>query len=63
MAVAVLLDALVIRMLLLPAVLELFGRTTWRLPSWLDRSLPRIAIEAEQQPRRRLEPAFEGSNS
>ena len=53
MAVAVFLDALVIRMLLLPAVLELVGRTTWKLPRWLERSLPRVAIEAEQPPRRR----------
>jgi len=36
-ATAVLLDALVVRMLLLPAVLQLLGRTTWALPKWLDR--------------------------
>jgi RND superfamily putative drug exporter len=61
MASAVLLDALVVRMLLLPAVLELMGRTTWMLPSWLDRRLPRVAIEAERRPTRRpaLEPALE----
>jgi putative drug exporter of the RND superfamily len=62
MAVAVFLDALVIRMLLLPAVLELVGRTTWKLPRWLERNLPRVAIEAEQPQRRRLEPTFEGVN-
>jgi RND superfamily putative drug exporter len=61
MASAVLLDALVVRMLLLPAVLELMGRTTWMLPRWLDRRLPRVAIEAERRPTRRpaLEPALE----
>ena len=47
MASAVFLDALVVRMLLLPAVLQLLGRTTWALPRWLDRRLPRIAIEAD----------------
>ena len=47
MASAVFLDALVVRMLLLPAVLQLLGRTTWAIPRWLDRRLPRIAIEAE----------------
>jgi RND superfamily putative drug exporter len=52
MATAVFLDAIVIRMLLLPAVLELLGRTTWMLPSWLDRRLPRVAIEAAPGPRR-----------
>jgi RND superfamily putative drug exporter len=61
MATAVLLDALVVRMLLLPAVLQLLGRTTWALPRWLDRRLPRVAIEPEAHPAPRpaLEPAFE----
>jgi len=43
--VAVLLDALVVRCLLLPAVLELIGPLTWRLPRWLDSLLPHINIE------------------
>jgi RND superfamily putative drug exporter len=66
MASAVFLDAIVVRMLLLPAVLELLGRTTWAMPRWLDRRLPRIAIEAESPTpgpagaaRPSLEPAFE----
>jgi RND superfamily putative drug exporter len=64
MASAVFLDALVVRMLLLPAVLQLLGRTTWTLPRWLDRWLPRIAIEAEpaHAPRPSLEPAFEAGS-
>jgi RND superfamily putative drug exporter len=45
LAVAVFLDAVVIRSLLLPAVLELSGRATWKFPAWLDRRLPRFAIE------------------
>ena len=67
MASAVFLDALVVRMLLLPAVLELLGRATWAMPRWLDRRLPRIAIEAEDHeaaqpaPRRSLEPAIEAA--
>jgi putative drug exporter of the RND superfamily len=65
MASAVFLDALVVRMLLLPAVLELLGRMTWAMPRWLDRRLPRIAIEAGGEdaahpgPRPALEPALE----
>ncbi|HTD79703.1 MAG TPA: MMPL family transporter, partial [Chloroflexota bacterium] len=61
MASAVFLDALVVRMLLLPAVLQLLGRTTWALPRWLDRRLPRVAIEAQEPQRSRpsLEPALE----
>ncbi|MBV8219526.1 MAG: MMPL family transporter, partial [Solirubrobacterales bacterium] len=45
LAAAVLLDALVVRCVLLPAVLELLGPTTWKLPRWLDLRLPRINIE------------------
>jgi RND superfamily putative drug exporter len=45
MATAVFLDAFVIRMVLLPAVLELLGRRTWVFPRGLYRRLPRLAIE------------------
>ena len=45
LASAVLLDALVIRCLLLPAVLYLVGARTWSLPGGLDRVLPRLNIE------------------
>jgi len=45
LAVAVLLDAVVVRCVLLPAVLELLGPRTWWLPQWLDRRLPHINIE------------------
>lgn len=42
---AVLLDALVVRCMLLPATLHLIGRITWSLPGWLDRLLPRVSVE------------------
>ena len=45
LAAAVLLDAVVIRCILLPATLELLGERTWRFPGWLDQRLPRLAIE------------------
>jgi RND superfamily putative drug exporter len=45
LAAAVLLDAIVVRCVLLPAVLELLGERTWRLPRWLDERLPHINIE------------------
>jgi len=45
LATAVLLDAVVIRSILLPAVLQLTGRATWAFPAWADRRLPRLAIE------------------
>jgi putative drug exporter of the RND superfamily len=42
---AVLLDALVVRCVLLPAVLEMLGGATWRLPQRLDERIPQISIE------------------
>jgi RND superfamily putative drug exporter len=45
LAAAVFLDALVVRCVMLPAVLELLGQATWRLPAGIDRSLPHIRIE------------------
>ncbi|MFT3851713.1 MAG: MMPL family transporter [Ilumatobacteraceae bacterium] len=45
LAVAVLLDATVVRMLLVPATMELLGDRNWWLPTWLDRILPRIDVE------------------
>ncbi len=47
LAVAVFLDALVVRCVLLPAVLEILGPSTWWLPRWLDTRLPHINIEGE----------------
>jgi RND superfamily putative drug exporter len=45
LAAAVFLDALVVRCVLLPSVLELLGPITWRLPQAIDRRLPHINIE------------------
>jgi putative drug exporter of the RND superfamily len=45
LAIAVFLDALVVRCMLLPASLELLGPITWRLPGWLENRLPHINIE------------------
>ena len=41
LAVAVLVDATLVRLVLVPAVMELLGRANWWLPGWLDRILPR----------------------
>jgi putative drug exporter of the RND superfamily len=45
LAAAVFLDALVIRCVMLPAVLELLGEWTWKLPTWIDQRLPHVNIE------------------
>jgi putative drug exporter of the RND superfamily len=46
LAIAILTDALVVRMTLVPAFLTLMGEKSWYIPRWLDRLLPRITIEA-----------------
>lgn len=45
LATAVFLDATVVRLLLVPATMELLGNVNWWLPRWLDRILPRIDVE------------------
>ena len=45
LAVAILTDALVVRMTLVPAFLTLLGEKSWYIPRWLDRLLPNITIE------------------
>ena len=50
LAIAVLLDATVVRLLLVPAAMELLGTKNWWLPGWLDRVLPTISIEGEMAP-------------
>jgi putative drug exporter of the RND superfamily len=46
LAVAILTDALVVRMTLVPAFLTLMGEKSWYMPRWLDRVLPKITVEA-----------------
>jgi RND superfamily putative drug exporter len=43
LTVAVVLDATVVRLILLPALIRLFGERTWAVPAWLDRILPRFS--------------------
>jgi putative drug exporter of the RND superfamily len=50
LASAVFFDAVIIRCLLVPAVMEVLGRRAWWLPHWLDRRMPRLAIEPEPAP-------------
>jgi len=47
LALAVFLDATFVRMLLVPATMELLGEKNWWLPAWLDRILPKINVEGE----------------
>ncbi|CAL9515017.1 Membrane protein YdfJ [Streptomyces sp. enrichment culture] len=57
LATAVLFDAFVVRMAIVPAVLALLGDKAWWLPKWLDRLLPRIDVEGESLTRPAAGPA------
>jgi len=48
LAFSVLVDALLIRSLLVPALMHIIGPVNWALPRWLDRILPRLAVEAAE---------------
>jgi RND superfamily putative drug exporter len=48
LASAVLFDAFVVRMTIVPAVMALLGRRAWALPGWLDRVLPDVDVEGEK---------------
>lgn len=52
LASAVLFDAFVVRMAIVPAVLALLGHKAWWLPGWLDRLLPRVDVEGQALDRR-----------
>ncbi len=49
MAVAIFIDALLIRTVLVPAAMHIFGRANWALPGFLDRRLPRLNLEGGEQ--------------
>jgi putative drug exporter of the RND superfamily len=46
LAVAILLDALLLRTILVPAAMHLLGERNWWLPDWLNRALPHIDVDA-----------------
>ncbi|WP_326689825.1 MULTISPECIES: MMPL family transporter [unclassified Streptomyces] len=48
LAIAILFDAFIVRMAIVPAVLALLGRHAWWLPRWLDRALPNVDVEGER---------------
>jgi RND superfamily putative drug exporter len=56
LAIGVFIDAFVVRMTLVPAMMSLLGRAAWWLPRWLDRALPDLDIEGERLRRELDEP-------
>ena len=47
LATAILVDATVVRMVLVPATMALLGKANWWLPAWLDRVLPRVTVDGQ----------------
>lgn len=47
LAIGILIDAFIVRMTIVPAVMTLLGKSAWWLPKWLDKRLPHISIEGE----------------
>ena len=52
LAVGVLVDAFIVRMLLMPALMHLLGRSAWWLPRWLDKIIPNVDVEGAALERR-----------
>ncbi|CAH1215819.1 Membrane protein YdfJ [Paenibacillus plantiphilus] len=48
LAIGVLIDAFIVRMALVPAVIAIFGDKTWWLPKWMDRLLPNLDVEGDK---------------
>ena len=46
---AVLLDAFILRTILVPSLMHYLGRANWWMPSWLDRVVPHVAVEAAEE--------------
>jgi RND superfamily putative drug exporter len=58
LATAVFVDASVVRMVLVPATMELLGNANWWLPKWLDRVVPNLSVDL---PVPRVEPAVDAA--
>jgi RND superfamily putative drug exporter len=52
LATAIFIDATVVRLVLVPSIMQLLGRWNWWFPGWLDRLVPHVAIEQTREPER-----------
>ncbi|MDB5180574.1 MAG: rane transport protein [Candidatus Saccharibacteria bacterium] len=48
LAVGILVDAFIVRMTIIPAIMTLLGKSAWWIPKWLDKRLPHVSIEGEE---------------
>jgi RND superfamily putative drug exporter len=63
LAGAIIIDAFIIRTVLVPSLMHIAGRANWWLPGWLDRLLPHVNVEAHDAPAFRASPALVGSGA
>jgi len=63
LAAAVALDAFILRTILVPAVMHLFGSANWWLPKWLDRRLPHLSVDPADEPAPAAEPQLQPNHS
>lgn len=63
LAAGIAVDAFVVRMTLIPAVMAILGDRAWRIPAWLERILPHVDIEGEAVERERALEAWPGDGS
>ena len=61
LATAILVDATLVRMVLVPATMALLGKANWWLPGWLDKALPKITVEGSTSDRLTAVPAYADS--
>ena len=47
LAIGIFIDAFIVRMTIVPAVMALLGKSAWWLPKWLDKIIPHVSIEGE----------------
>jgi RND superfamily putative drug exporter len=50
LATAIFVDATIVRMVLVPATMEILGDANWWLPRWLDRAVPTLSVDIETDP-------------
>ena len=56
LALAVLFDAFVVRLVLVPSLMTVLGKANWYLPAWLDRLLPNVHVETEEEAQEIIDP-------
>jgi RND superfamily putative drug exporter len=57
LSTAILVDAVIVRSALVPALMQMLGRANWWFPRWLDRILPHLHVEADEADEELIEPA------